>query len=177
MKHGYAFLLLPTLLMFVATSVSAATREEIKQLDAIQLPGTKWICRGEAIVQIRTQRLIFKDIARASVISVSGKSRRYRMERVSTLNGAVKSRYTYETTSALTEDAFLDEIDPDTLLISYPEDAKEKARLSRLFRDHVRSRQQFEDISITRFPEWDIAAVPDDPTHMRYHCAPAEHSG
>jgi len=159
-------------LMLYAAVVGAATCEEILRLEAIQQPGTVWICRGEANVQSGTQRLMFRNTAHATVVSVSDKSKRYRMERVSTLNGAVRARYTYEMTSRMTEDASVEEIDSNTIHISYPEDAEENSRLYRLFRDHVNSRQPFEDVQINRFPEWDIVPALTDPTGMRYHCGP-----
>jgi len=98
MKYSKYSQLLPAL-MLCAAAASAATREDMQQLDATQLPGIVSICKGEITLQVNNAHLKSSDLIRTTVISARDAPLRYRVEYSNTLDGVVFMRYEYEMTS------------------------------------------------------------------------------
>ena len=163
--------LLPFLSLFTAAA-SAATPEEMKQLDALERPGKVSICEAEGILQAGDVSMKFGEWARGTVISMSGEQLRYHVERSSSVDGDVYTRYEYEMTSRLENDVQVFEIDPKTVRVTFPENTAEAAEMANLIRDNNIERQSFKDVHITTFPFYEIDPAPDDPMHMRTHCGP-----
>lgn len=172
-KSGY---LLPILILFSAATV-AGTLEEMKRLDAIELPGVSSICEGQGTVQSGQKRMKFEDWARGTVISKPGEPLRYHVERTNSVDGVVYAKYEFEMTTWLEKDAEIAEIDPDTVHASIPEDAAQNAQVVDFIRANKKKSQRFQDIHITTFPFYEIKPAQDDPMKIFYRCGPENHNG